>query len=93
MHYAKDFFVKKSSIFLKHSRLASPRYTRLATLLVLVTSLKKRYSIVFSASSPPKTFKKLVQTKLTGKRLQYKVLRRCAPSLQEKDVKNELVHF
>ena len=37
--------------------------------------------------APSKTFKQLICIKFAGKRLQYKVLRRCAPSLQEKTSK------
>ena len=54
----QNLFWKKGSIFLKHSRLPSLRYTQLGILLVLVTSLKKRYSIVFSSSSLQKTLKR-----------------------------------
>ena len=57
--YVGDFLRKVPHHFLKHSRLSSLRYTQLDTLLVLVTSLKKRYSIVFSSSSP-KNFQKWV---------------------------------
>ena len=53
-----DFLEKVPHHFLKHSRLSSVRYTHLDTLLVLVTSLKKRYSIVFSSSSLQKTLKR-----------------------------------
>ena len=42
--------------------------------------------------APSKTFKQLICIKFAGKRLQYKVLRRAAPPLQEKDVKNERAH-
>ena len=42
--------------------------------------------------TPAKTFEKLVYLKLAGKRLQYEVLRRAAPPLQEKTPKmNELI--
>jgi len=90
--YAKDFFEKKSSPFLKHRRVSSARYTRLDTLLVLVTSSKKRYSIVFS-SSPQKTLKRVQLNTGRQKERCFSTVAPMVPTAAERAVQNERAHF
>ena len=84
--YVGDFLEKVPHHFLKHSRLSSVRYTHLDTLLVLVTSLKKRYSIVFSSSSP-KNFQTIDMYKVCRQKVAVQSTAARSTPLQEKTSK------